>query len=99
MGLRVDRVVPVGDDRAWVAIAGRNLDGTSYRYAELWIRRGSVWHERETPLPEDLKLLPGAFPPPYAEYQGVLDTFVDAMLANMARGQMKKPPPKKPAVK
>jgi hypothetical protein len=83
MGLRVERVVKVGDDRAWVAIEGRNLDNTKYEYAELWLRRGSVWRERTTPVADDVKVLPSGFPTPFGDYQTDLAIMVDYMLASM----------------
>lgn len=84
MGLRVERVSLVGADRAWISVAGRNVDGTPYRYAELWLKRGAAWHERETPLPHDLETLPPDFPKPFGEYRTDLDALVDYMLASMS---------------
>lgn len=61
MGLRVDRVVPSGD-RAWVALSGRNLDGSPYRYSVLMVKAPDGWREdpgvmmstlKEHPLPKD----------------------------------------------
>lgn len=96
MGLRVERVVLIGDDRAWVAIGGRNVDGSPYHYAELWLRRGALWHERGTPLAEDVKVLPPGFPAPCGEYEADLNASVDYIVASMGNAKAPKPEVKKP---
>jgi hypothetical protein len=70
LGIRVDRVVATADDRAWVELAGRNQDGSLYRFSELYVRLGGHWVQRSAPLPEDAATLPPSFAPPLGTYAG-----------------------------
>jgi hypothetical protein len=63
MGVRVDAVKEVAEGRAWIAIAGRNTDATTYRRSELWAKKNGKWRGVEVPLPADRARLPGDFPP------------------------------------
>ena len=63
LGIRVDRTVLVDDHRAWVELAGRNPDGSIYRFSELYIKKGSRWLQRLPPLADDMASMPRAFAP------------------------------------
>ncbi len=63
MGVRVDDVVMVDDDHAWVLAAGRNPDGTTYRDNEYWIRTDGAWSLR-LPRPEEVATRPTKWPSP-----------------------------------
>lgn len=64
-GVRVESTLRVKPRLAWVLLVGRNLDGSEYRFSEVWAQDGGgSWHQR-TPAGEDeLKSLPRAFAPP-----------------------------------
>ena len=64
LGIRVDRVLYVDDSRAWVQLAGRNPDGTIYRFSELYVHVGDRWLQQSCPRPEDEGKLPSTFAPP-----------------------------------
>ena len=52
-------------DLAWVLLVGRNLDGSEYRFSEVWAQESSgAWHQRTPAGEEELKSLPRAFAPP-----------------------------------
>jgi hypothetical protein len=63
LGIRVERTFAVDDHRAWVELAGRNPDGSIYRFSELYVKKGSRWLQRLPPLAEDMTALPSAFAP------------------------------------
>lgn len=67
MGIRVELVRVLEEGRAWVAAAGRNLDGTVYRYSAFFVKVGKDWKELH-PFPEDLATLPEGWPPPLSSY-------------------------------
>jgi len=67
MGIRVELVRMLEEGRAWVAAAGRNLDGTVYRYSAFFVKVGKDWKELH-PFPEDLATLPEGWPPPLSSY-------------------------------
>jgi hypothetical protein len=63
LGIRVDRVVTVAPNRAWVQLAGRNPDGSIYRFSELYVKIGDRWLQRLPPTPVDMATLPKSFGP------------------------------------
>jgi len=63
LGMRVDRVVEVAPDRAWVQMAGRNPDGSIYRFSEFYVKIGDRWLQRLPPTPADVATLPKSFGP------------------------------------
>ncbi len=64
MGLRVDEVAMAGEDHAWVALSGRNLDGTPYRYSVHVVRAPDGWREVDPFAPPDkAHRRPSRFPP------------------------------------
>jgi hypothetical protein len=63
LGIRVERTLAVDDHRAWVELAGRNPDGSIYRFSELYVKMGTRWLQRLPPLSEDLAALPSTFAP------------------------------------
>jgi trypsin-like peptidase len=70
LGIRVDRVVSVGSDRAWVQMAGRNADGSLYRFSELYVKIGNRWLQRLPPTKADLATLPKSFGPLLCTFKG-----------------------------
>jgi hypothetical protein len=68
MGIRVEAFEKPSPDRAWVAAAGRNLDGSVYRYSAFFVKVEGAWKERH-PFPEDMATLPQGYPPPLSSYQ------------------------------
>lgn len=68
MGQRVDEVALVGSEHAWLAVSGRNLDGTGYRYSLLMVKTRDGWREKDvitSSQPNELsKGRPKHFPPP-----------------------------------
>ena len=91
MGIRVDQTAYVDPEHAWVALSGRNVDGTGYRYSELWVKTADGWRERGVPLPDDVKRLPKGFPPPWIDYERALEVRIEHMIKGMADHH---PPPK-----
>jgi hypothetical protein len=72
LGIRVDRVVYVENDRAWVQLAGRNPDETIYRFSELYVKVGDRWLQQHPPRIRDEEKLPSTFAPPletFARYR------------------------------
>jgi hypothetical protein len=67
-GLRLEAIAQQSPNTAWAQFAGRNLDGSTYRFSERWVRVHGLWHYRNTPLPEDLSSLPPLWPPHYQSY-------------------------------
>jgi S1-C subfamily serine protease len=63
LGIRVERTARVDDHRAWVELAGRNADGSLYRFSEFYVKIGEKWLQRIPPLAEDMAAMPGAFAP------------------------------------
>jgi hypothetical protein len=63
LGIRVDRVVQVGGNRAWVQLIGRNPDGSLYRFSELYVKIGDRWLQRLPPTNADVATLPKSFGP------------------------------------
>jgi hypothetical protein len=63
LGIRVERTSLVDDHRAWVELAGRNADGSIYRFSELYAKVGEKWLQRLPPLGEDIAALPVDFAP------------------------------------
>lgn len=64
-GVRVESTLRVKPHLAWVLLIGRNLDGSEYRFSEVWAQDGSEkWHQRTPAGEEELKSLPRAFAPP-----------------------------------
>ena len=63
LGIRVERALAVDDHRAWVELAGRNPDGSIYRFSELYVKKGSRWLQRLPPLADDMANMPSAFAP------------------------------------
>ncbi len=63
-GARIDESKATGEKKRWFLIAGRNLDGSIYRYSELWVEVGGKWLQREPPLEADVVELPVGWPEP-----------------------------------
>jgi V8-like Glu-specific endopeptidase len=63
LGIRVDRTALTGEGRAWVELAGRNPDGSIYRFSEFYVKIGDRWLQRLSPLAADIAELPKDFGP------------------------------------
>lgn len=64
-GVRVESTLRVKPHLAWVLLVGRNLDGSEYRFSEVWAQESSgSWHQRTPAGDEEMKSLPRAFAPP-----------------------------------
>jgi hypothetical protein len=63
LGIRVERTSLVEDHRAWVELAGRNADGSIYRFSEFYVKVSEKWLQRLPPLAEDMAALPADFAP------------------------------------
>lgn len=81
MGVRIDETRVIDEGRVWVLLAGRNPDGSPYRYSELWVKVGPRWVQRLSPRTEDLALLPSGWAPPVDDFQYARQR----MIATLAR--------------
>lgn len=65
-GMRVESVVEVKPGVAWVALTGRNVDRSEYRFSECWVRPAeqTVWRQQWPATAENDALMPSSFPPP-----------------------------------
>jgi hypothetical protein len=77
MGLRIEATREVAADRAWVHVAGRNLDGTSYQRSQYLMRTEGGWRENGYPKSEDMKTLPPGFPPPILDFDEGLRAMIE----------------------
>jgi hypothetical protein len=68
LGIRVDRVIYTAADHAWVELAGRNADGSIYRFSELYVKKENRWLQRCPPSAHDIEVLPSSFPPPLVTF-------------------------------
>lgn len=76
---------------AWVLIAGRNTDGSEYRFSECWARNGNRWLQRSPATPEDLELLPPSFAPPLGDFEIWQDKMVRSLLGDPVVGHAPTP--------
>jgi hypothetical protein len=63
LGIRVERTALLDERRAWVELAGRNPDGTLYRFSEFYVKIGDRWQQRLPPRAADMAELPPTFGP------------------------------------
>ena len=63
MKLRVERTVLVNDRGAWVALAGRSVDGATYRASVYLVREADGWREEFPGMLGERLSLPEDFPP------------------------------------
>ncbi|MGV3622959.1 MAG: S1C family serine protease [Archangium sp.] len=64
-GVRVEATLRVKRHLAWVLLVGRNIDGSEYRYSEVWAQDTfGTWHQRTPAGTEELASLPNNFAPP-----------------------------------
>src|SRR5262249_49935936 len=78
MGRRIEGVREVAPDRAWIHVAGRNLDGTPYHCSEYRIRINGEWRQNGYPKRNEVITLPPGFPPPIVDYDEGLKVMADA---------------------
>jgi len=86
MGVRVDETRVIDAARVWVLLAGRNPDGSPYRYSELWVKVGPRWVQRISPLAEDLAMLPGGWAPPVDDFQYARQRFIATLVSDGVGG-------------
>lgn len=64
-GVRVEATLRVKRELAWVLLVGRNIDGSEYRFSEVWAQDGfGRWRQRTPAGADALALLPASFAPP-----------------------------------
>lgn len=64
-GVRVEATLRVKRHLAWVLLVGRNIDGSEYRFSEVWAQDTfGPWRQRTPAGPEELASLPRNFAPP-----------------------------------
>ena len=86
MGVRVDETRVIDAARVWVLLAGRNPDGSPYRYSELWVKVGPRWVQRTSPRAEDLAMLPGGWAPPVDDFQYARQRFIATLVSDGVGG-------------
>lgn len=79
MGTRVEDLWGLQADSAWLAIRGRNLDGSEYRYSQHVVQRHDGWTLSLAPSAADIGELPEGWAPPLS----TRDSLVQALLANL----------------
>jgi hypothetical protein len=62
MGLRVEEIAEITKEKAWLAIAGKNVDGTPFRYSSFWRKIDGKWVEAIATRDDDVTR-PKHFPP------------------------------------
>lgn len=74
MGMRVEQTVIVPDRAiAWVQVAGRNLDGSPYRYTECWKDRDGLWTQPFLCALDHLDTFPEGWPPMVIDEPNVVE--------------------------
>ncbi len=86
MGVRVDETRVIDAARVWVLLAGRNPDGSPYRYSELWVKVGSRWVQRISPRAEDLATLPNGWAPPVDDFQYARQRLIATLVSDGVGG-------------
>jgi Trypsin-like peptidase domain len=86
MGVRIDATRAVGPDLVWVALAGRNPDGTPYRYSECWANVGGRWLQRTSPTQADIALLPAGWAPPIDDFYYARGRIIATLLGGAPHG-------------
>ncbi len=85
MGTHIERTSLVDDGHAWVALSGRNLDGTEYRQAEYLAKKPDGWRIVAWPTAAAEKTRPPDFPLTFSDYEEDMTRLVafEAQLFNM----------------
>jgi S1-C subfamily serine protease len=86
MGVRVDETRVIDGARVWVLLAGRNPDGSPYRYSELWVKVGPRWVQRISPRAEDLAMLPNGWAPPVDDFQYARQRLIATLVSDGVGG-------------
>lgn len=73
MGVRVESEVRISADRAWLWIAGRNIDGSRYAYAQLMVRTDGAWQQHPAPDDATAETLPADWPPPPMRFDDLIE--------------------------
>jgi len=86
MGVRIEETRAVDADRVWVLLAGRNPDGSPYRYSECWVKVGARWVQRTSPRTDDLAMLPSGWAPPIDDFQYARQRLIATLVSGGAGG-------------
>ena len=86
MGIRVESVNYVRPDLAWVAVTGRNTDGTEYHFSECSGKHGAQWLQHSPPGEDELRMLPSDFAPPLDRLESWKQKNVRNLLKNAQVG-------------
>ena len=70
-GLRVEEMWPFADDATWLALEGRNADGSAYRLSQLMTFVDGAWTLCVSPDADALAELPEGWPPPLATHEAI----------------------------
>ena len=74
-GVRVDEVVALGDDAAWLSVSGHNTDQSEFHTSEYWVRGADgQWRQQWPASDRAREALPERFAPP-------LETEAEALAA------------------
>jgi hypothetical protein len=68
VGIRVENIHELANGRAWIQIAGRNRDGSLYRFSECWVRGDGGWRRRFVMRRRELADLPAGWPRAYIRF-------------------------------
>ncbi len=78
LGVELGRVAPVDERRAWLETVGRNVDGSRWAEAELWVKGLGGWVRREAPSVEDEATRPADFAKQSMTAAELLAAYVEA---------------------
>lgn len=76
MGRRIERTAHVDDTHAFVAVRGRNLDGTEYRSSTFLVKKDGKWLTVPIPTPREEAQRPPDFPKLVTSYEEDLGRLV-----------------------
>ncbi|HCH64481.1 MAG: hypothetical protein CL927_00490 [Deltaproteobacteria bacterium] len=73
-GLRVLDMWPHDEAATWLALEGRNHDGSTYRLSQLMVEHNSLWSLCVSPSADAIASLPEGWPPPLATHDQIVET-------------------------
>lgn len=83
LGVRVVESVQIGEDEAWVRIAGDNLDGSEWSTSRHWVAFGGRWSLDVAPNDEALASLPPGWPACLDEGDWLRGVVMNEMIAHL----------------